>query len=62
VKCVWCSQHRFQDKHGKESEHHHWCIKYKKTCNSSYKVCEELSRVDRSIFLVDGGVAKENNV
>jgi hypothetical protein len=62
LKCFWCSHHRFQDKYGKEREHHHWCVKYKKTCNSIYKVCAELSKVDRSILLVDGGAAKENSV
>jgi hypothetical protein len=42
MRCIWCQKHQFKDKHGKENDHHHWCSKYNKTCNSVYKSCNEL--------------------
>jgi hypothetical protein len=44
MKCVWCDKHQFMDKHGNESDHHHWCSKYNKTCYSVYKLCDELKK------------------
>jgi len=41
VKCIVCIHHEFKDKHGKESDHHHWCKKYNKNCHASKKTCDQ---------------------
>jgi hypothetical protein len=42
MKCLWCQKHQFKDEHGNESDYHHWCSKYNKSCHSVYESCNEL--------------------